>query len=144
MSSLLSHSDGILPIYNDDMLSTCQQLLKIKRPSYKIMNTVLAQSLLSITVPAANSLDDKLSLWGGNSPANSLQSIVRTLCAHPSYKMLSLRNIPQCTAAVSAFNADLWDGMMQRVRQLALTNSSENRINWSLKAEHHKSNKAIA
>jgi len=56
--------------------------------------------------------------------------------------MLSLRNIPQCTSTVSAFNADLWEGMMQRVRQLALTNSSEDRINWTLKAEN--GNKALS
>jgi len=49
--------------------------------------------------------------------------------------MLSLKNIPQCTSAVSAFNADLWEGMLQRVRQLSITNSSENRINWTLKAD---------
>jgi len=120
--------------------------LKAKRPSYKLMNTVLAQSLLSISFPAANSPADKLTVWGGggSSSSNWLQSVVRDLCAHPTYKMLSLRNIPQCTAAVSAFNADLWDGMMQRVRQLALTNSSEHRINWTLKAENSNTNKAIA
>jgi hypothetical protein len=49
--------------------------------------------------------------------------------------MLSLKNIPQCTSTVSAFNADLWEGMLQRVRQLSITNSSENRINWTLKAD---------
>lgn len=93
LNSLLSHSDGILPVYNDDMLSTCKNLLKVPRPSYKLMNTVLAQSLLSIMYPVANNTADKLTVWSTKQP-NQLESIIANLCSNPSYKMLSLRNIP--------------------------------------------------
>ena len=43
LNSLLSHSDGVIPLYNDDILIACRLLLKEPRPSYKIMNTVIAQ-----------------------------------------------------------------------------------------------------
>ena len=46
LASSLEHASGILPLYNDDILSTCKNLLKENRPSYHIMNTVIAQSLL--------------------------------------------------------------------------------------------------
>jgi tubulin delta len=42
LNSLLTHSDGVIPLFNDDMLSACKNLLKIPRPSYKIMNTIIA------------------------------------------------------------------------------------------------------
>lgn len=54
LASSLEHSTGILPMYNDDVLTTCRHLLKEKRPSYKTMNTVIAQSLLSFLFPCAN------------------------------------------------------------------------------------------
>jgi tubulin delta len=42
LNSLLQHSDGVIPLYNDEMLSACKNLLKVSRPSYKIMNQVVA------------------------------------------------------------------------------------------------------
>jgi hypothetical protein len=92
--------------------------------------------MLSVFAPVANSTKDKLTLW--DSTPNSLQNVIQTLCQNPSYKMLQLRNIPQCDSKVSAFNADLWEGMVQRMRQLLITNSSEHKINWNITAESHK------
>ncbi len=76
LSSLLSHSDGILPIYNDDLLSACRHLLKVPRPSYSTMNTVLTQSLLSVLFPASNSPKNKLAIWENEAP-NTLSQIVQ-------------------------------------------------------------------
>ena len=42
LASSLEYASGILPLYNDDVLSTCRHLLKQNRPSYKLMNTVIA------------------------------------------------------------------------------------------------------
>lgn len=74
LHSLLTHSDGVLPLYNDDILNACRLLLKVSRPSYKIMNTMIAQALLSVFFPAANTTKDKLDLW---SPTrNSVSEVV--------------------------------------------------------------------
>lgn len=54
LASSLEHATGILPLYNDDILLTCRELLKENRPSYKNMNTVIAQNLLSFLFPCAN------------------------------------------------------------------------------------------
>ena len=63
MASSLEHATGILPLYNDDVLTTCRQLLKENRPSYKTMNNVIGQSLVSILYPTANSKKSELGLF---------------------------------------------------------------------------------
>jgi hypothetical protein len=35
------------------------------------------------------------------------------------------------------FQADLWEGMLGRLRQMLVTDSSEHYINWSLTVENH-------
>ena len=89
LSSLLSHSDGILPIFNDDLLSACRHLLKVPRPSYSTMNQVLAHSLLSVFYPTSNSPAPKLALWD-SIESNSLDQVVARLAPDPSYRMLGL------------------------------------------------------
>ncbi len=42
LASSLEHANGIIPLYNDHILTTCRHLLKENRPSYKTMNTVIA------------------------------------------------------------------------------------------------------
>jgi hypothetical protein len=49
------------------------------------------------------------------------------------YKLLTLKNIPQCSKTMTEFNTDLWDGMTTRIRQMLIANSSEHQINWNVK-----------
>lgn len=42
LNSLIHDSNGVIPIFNDDILLVCRELLKSNRPSYKLMNTVIA------------------------------------------------------------------------------------------------------
>jgi len=134
LASSLEHSTGILPLYNDDILTTCRQLLKENRPSYKTMNTVIAQSLLSFLFPCANtSTKGAIPLYSSN--RNILSEIQEHLLTHSSdyFKLLTVKNIPQCSAKVSEFNSDLWEGMVNRIRQMLIANNSEHQINWSVK-----------
>ena len=43
MSSLITHSSAFVTVFNDQVLTTCRELLKEKRPSYAMMNKVIAQ-----------------------------------------------------------------------------------------------------
>jgi len=116
LSSLLSHSDGIIPVYNDEVMGACRNLLKIKRPSYKVMNNVIAQSLLGVLFPASNSgTSEKLGIWD-STLGNSLTSLVSHLCPLPQYRLLTLKTIPLCDSTVSAFNSDLWDSLLSRIK----------------------------
>lgn len=54
LNSLLQDSDAVIPIYNDDLMLVCRELLKSPRPSYKMLNAVVAQQLLSVFFPVAN------------------------------------------------------------------------------------------
>ncbi len=65
LNSLLHDSDAVIPIYNDEIMLICRELLKNNRPSYKIMNTLIAQQLLSIMFPFSNTTKEKVSLWEG-------------------------------------------------------------------------------
>lgn len=50
--------------------------------------------------------------------------------------MLTIKSIPQCDHRVKEFNIDLWEGLIQRIRQILITNSSENKINWNVKIDN--------
>ena len=136
LHSLLSHSDGIVPIYNDEVLAVSLKIMqensklhKNSRPSFKDMNTLIAQSVLSVFFPAANTPQSKLSLWSPS--ANSLSNVLSTLCPNPAYKFLQLRSIPQCDKRTRDYNADLWNELLQRMRQMVVSNSSEHLVNWT-------------
>jgi len=142
LASSLEYASGILPLYNDDVLSTCRHLLKQNRPSYKLMNTVIAQSLLSFLYPCASSAKTtSLPLYSQHASQNSYsygpECILNEIDEHllgvnDFYKLLTVKNIPQCSNKVSEFNSDRWEGMLQRIRQMLITNSGEHRINWAV------------
>ncbi len=39
------------------------------------------------------------------------------------------------------FNADLWEGVAQRIRQMAIANTGEHRLNWAVKL--HKRERVV-
>lgn len=49
--------------------------------------------------------------------------------------------IPVCNQKSKEFNADLWEGLAQRLKQMTATNSGEHHINWALKL--HRREKVI-
>ena len=42
LSHLLEHSDGVVTIFNDQILTICKELLKNPKPSFKILNQVIS------------------------------------------------------------------------------------------------------
>lgn len=42
LSSLIEDSHGVVTLFNDQILTICKELLKNPRPSYKVLNQVLA------------------------------------------------------------------------------------------------------
>lgn len=119
LSSSLEHANGILPLYNDDILSTCRNLLKENRPSYKTMNTVIAQSLLSFLFPCSNyPKNGKMPIFSSSFESQGLKNVLEEINDYlltlnsNYYKLLMLKNIPQCNAKIKQFNTDLWEGML--------------------------------
>jgi tubulin delta len=63
LSRLASDSSGLITLFNDEVLQTCRELLKNPRPSYSVMNRVIAQQMASIFFPVANTEKPKVGLW---------------------------------------------------------------------------------
>lgn len=43
LSSLIEDSNAVVTVFNDQILTICRELLKNPRPSYKVLNQVIAQ-----------------------------------------------------------------------------------------------------
>lgn len=68
LGSLIEDSDAVVTLFNDQILTVCKELLKNPRPSYKVLNQVIAQQMCSVLYPCANSDRSSLPLWAA--PAN--------------------------------------------------------------------------
>lgn len=42
LGSLIENSDAVITLFNDQILTICKELLKNARPSYKVLNQVIA------------------------------------------------------------------------------------------------------
>lgn len=92
LSSLIEDSNAVVTVFNDQILTICRELLKNPRPSYKVLNQVIAQQMCAVLFPLANSEKSRLPLW--SAPANIMGEITHTLCPQPQYKLLQLLQIP--------------------------------------------------
>ena len=55
LSGLTTDSNAVITVFNDEVLTTCRELLKSPRPSYALLNKVIAQQMASILYPLADS-----------------------------------------------------------------------------------------
>lgn len=92
LNRLAADSSGLLTVFNDETLQTCRDLLKIARPSYSVMNRVIAQQLASVFFPCASTEKSKVPLWSRE--ANQMQVIADTLCSRVQFKLLQVKQIP--------------------------------------------------
>ena len=118
LAKLQESADGIIISQNESLSSICKKTLGIPRPSFDDMNDVVAHSLASIFLPASwRSVDPcehprktardrgahdnenfaKGGIYGPGMPVRLLSDLVSKLCAHPGYRMLSLRFTPQAS-----------------------------------------------
>ena len=77
LSELIQTSDGVVTLFNDQILKICQNLLGLKRPSYQVLNTVIGQQMASIMFPLADTEASRQRLWQSHNP---LQRVAETLC----------------------------------------------------------------
>lgn len=89
LSRLTLDCSGLITIFNDEILQTCRDLLKNPRPSYSVLNRVIAQQMASVFFPAANTDKAKAPLWTVDS--NQMLQINQTLCCRSQYKLLQLK-----------------------------------------------------
>jgi tubulin delta len=63
LNGLMTHSNAVVTVFNDEILTTCRELLKSPQPSYSLMNKVIAQQMTSIFYPVADSQKSRVGLW---------------------------------------------------------------------------------
>lgn len=125
LAKLQESVDGIIISQNESLSSICRKTLGIQRPSLDDMNDVVAHSLASVFLPASwrsvescersgalrgtkggrgnrVSLQENVDygkggICGAGMPVRLLSDFVSKLCAHPGYRMLSLRFSPQAS-----------------------------------------------
>ena len=54
ISRLILNSDGVISIYNDEMLNLCKRGKMIKNPTFDDLNQSIAEHLMSVFRPCAN------------------------------------------------------------------------------------------
>ena len=75
LSGLMTHSNAVVTVFNDEVLTTCRELLKNPKPSFALLNKVIAQQMASIMYPVADSQKSRVGLWSGGS-SNIMHQIV--------------------------------------------------------------------
>ncbi|EQC31617.1 hypothetical protein, variant [Saprolegnia diclina VS20] len=127
MACLSESSDGILLLQNDMADRACQKLLTIPKPSLDQMNHVLANHIASVLLPAA-AVDAR--------SACLLPTILRELCAHPGYKLLDIKLVPQLSTRSREFSTHQWSGILKHLHQMQIANCSlDEGVNWDISLE---------
>lgn len=146
LAKLQESVDGIIISQNESLSSICRKTLGILRPSFDDMNEVVAHSLASIFLPAAwrsvhpceqNEHPRKTArdrgahdnedyakvagIYGAGMPVRLLSDLVSKLCAHPGYRMLSLRFTPQISTKSLNFTTFNWGAQTKQLQQMLVT-----------------------
>ena len=129
-------SDIILLIQNDQLHKVCSKLLHMKEITFRDINSVLCHSLASVLQPSIH-LEHHAH---GSSPSSdallynmcTLSSLQEKLCPNTSFKMVSLKTIPQVPERSQVYSKFLWSGLLKHLRQMIITNSpTEEGMDWS-------------
>lgn len=73
---------------------------------------------------------------GGGRPLMLLHDITRSMCCHPSMRLLSLRSVPVMPARSVDFTTFTWHALLKRTRQMLLTGTTlEEGLDWGLEPD---------
>ncbi|KAF0709533.1 hypothetical protein AaE_012850, partial [Aphanomyces astaci] len=92
MACLSESSDGVLIVENDLADQICRRLLAIPTPSLHQMNQVLTNHIAAMLMPA---LPFQKDTHTSRFSSCALPSIIQHLCAHPGFKLLNVKLVPQ-------------------------------------------------
>jgi len=126
LSHLYQSSDAVIIMENDHLNKICTQLLSLKHVSFEDVNKVIGHKIASVLQPAYSNTTSRTS--------NTIGNIVKDLCCHPSYKLLSLKNIPQISDETMKYSTFVWPALLKHLRQMLIADAPfEEGIDWSVK-----------
>ena len=116
LSHVYQSSDGIIAFENDHLNKICTRLLGLKSPSFDDINDVISHKLGSIFQPA----------YGGGSSylPNTIGNLLESLCPHPAYKLLSVKNIPQMSEKSLDYTTYVWPALLKHLRQMLIADAA--------------------
>lgn len=128
LSSLSSSSNGIFLFENEKAKNLCRQYKGIDRPSLYDINSLIAANVSPIFLPKYQMYDsgskNRLKL-------SSLSSDIAHLCAHPGYRLMTVKNQPQTFQASIEYTSDSWSalvGSIDRMDNIIKGSNSNNSI----------------
>ena len=130
-ATLYTSSDALILLPNDHLHKVCSKLLQLKEISFKDLNKVATHILASLLQPAVpyDSSSADISLLGGWC---SLSDLCTSLTPHSSYRLLSVKCLPQMPERSHAYTNYLWAGLVKYLRQMLLTDSFiDEGMDWS-------------
>ncbi|ETW04143.1 hypothetical protein H310_04499 [Aphanomyces invadans] len=143
MACLSESSDGMLILENDLSDQICQRLLAIPAPSFAQMNQVLANHLAAVLLPV---LPFQKRTHSSRFSSCALPSILQHLCAHPGYKLLNVKLVPQLATRSREFSAHQWPGVLKHLHQMHIANSGmDEGVRWDVSLDNGQIfNKSVA
>ena len=115
LSHLYQSSDAVIIMENDHLNKICTQLLSLKHVSFEDVNKVIGHKIASVLQPAYSNTTSRTS--------NTIGNIVKDLCCHPSYKLLSLKNIPQISDETMKYSTFVWPALLKHLRQMLIADA---------------------
>ena len=139
IAHLSDASDAIILLLNDHLHSVCSKLLMLKEISFTDLNRVASHAIASILQPAIPYQTYSIMKHTSDSLLNhfcSLGDFCTHLTPHPSYRLLTMKCVPQMPERSHAYTHYLWPGLLKYLRQMLITDSPiEEGMDWSYQAK---------
>jgi len=108
MAAAYEHADMVLLCENERYLEVCRHALRETQPSLSSLNRAICYNLVHALLPSRcpstlGALTSPLSVLSGH------------LCAHPSYRLVTARALPQIARGAEAFASDSWAALQSRL-----------------------------
>ncbi|CAJ1461115.1 unnamed protein product [Effrenium voratum] len=120
LGSIYEHTDMAVVCENQRYLDLCRVLLGQERPSLDSLNHAICRNLVRVMMPCKSVRN----LHGSGSP---LLQLAGHLCAHPLYRLATVRALPQMVQGAEAFTSDSWTALQRQLLNLSETGSSVDR-----------------
>lgn len=111
LSHLCRHAAGVVSVENDMLHSICSRMLGLKKVGVRDINQVAAEGLALPLLPSKTSSFCRNELrW-----TRALVDIVKHLCGHPSFPLMSIWKEPQIPHSSIDFTCFEWESILKKL-----------------------------
>lgn len=121
LAALYEYTDMAILCENERYLDMCRRALNDPNPSFASLNKAICESLIRVALPSRAGA-------GPGGMASPVVALGGQLCAHPLYRLVTARSMPQVSQQARAFSTDSWQGMQRRMVQMCEVGSLADRL----------------